>query len=331
MPVKTIQEKWKILKDLATSKGIGISDHKELFKSIDKILTEALDEIVYKEETIKELQDIIDDFSTVSKKDLDEIERLEELVYCNSLDKTTWKEAWKILHNNKQDITALEQRMKHNLEVQTHYRKDIKGLIARNVELCDRNAVLESDNEKFKKFIRNVIHVEAWGIDPEELDGGNIQDTAVKLGILKPHIVKKGDEYSDNCEWDIGDEIFVFTDMVALAPVAVLTKRLAEANQVMDLENENRALRDYQEELNIDKAILATMLRDAEKTIKELVDKLYKAADKMKVECDSDVLFRTSCYQEKSNFTKPLLLRLAHYNDLGLDDAKDTASPKEVE
>jgi len=70
----------------------------------------------------------------------------------------------------------------------------------------------EKRNAKLKEFIRTVIKVHCWGI--EEIDGGDAQDKALELGLLEPHIATKEDVDPEFSDFEVGDTIYRFTDML---------------------------------------------------------------------------------------------------------------------
>ena len=66
--------------------------------------------------------------------------------------------------------------------------------------------------EGLKEFARHVIKQECWAIF--DLDGGDIQDLAEKLGLIEPHIATEED--IDEEDWyEVGDTIFRFSKILA--------------------------------------------------------------------------------------------------------------------
>ena len=61
-----------------------------------------------------------------------------------------------------------------------------------------------------REFARQVIKEHCWG---QEMDGLEIQDLAVKLGLLESYIIAEGEQdmFGDN-DFEVGDQMFVFTE-----------------------------------------------------------------------------------------------------------------------
>ena len=68
---------------------------------------------------------------------------------------------------------------------------------------------LRVEAEKLKEFARYIIERECWSI--YDLDGGDIQDLAEKLGLIEPHIATEED-VDDSTDYEVGDTIFRFTE-----------------------------------------------------------------------------------------------------------------------
>ena len=84
-------------------------------------------------------------------------------------------------------------------------------------QLLNRVEELEKDREftnKVKELLMDVIREVCWGY--YEPDGGSLQDKAVKMGILRPDVVKEGDPECEDEEsdFDVGTEIYRFTDQM---------------------------------------------------------------------------------------------------------------------
>lgn len=75
----------------------------------------------------------------------------------------------------------------------------------------DKWATTEAENKSLKKFARYVIKQECWGLF--ELDGGDIQDLAERLGLIEPHIVVEED-VDDESNYEVGDTIFRFSEVL---------------------------------------------------------------------------------------------------------------------
>ena len=70
---------------------------------------------------------------------------------------------------------------------------------------------LQAENVTFKEFIRHVIKVHCWGI---EIDGGDAQDQALELGLIEAHIATEEDVDPEFDEYEVGDTIYRFSDML---------------------------------------------------------------------------------------------------------------------
>jgi len=71
---------------------------------------------------------------------------------------------------------------------------------------------LYAKNVTFKEFIRHIIKVHCWGI--EEIDGFDTQDKAVELGLIEAHIATEEDVDPEFDEYEVGDTIYRFSDML---------------------------------------------------------------------------------------------------------------------
>lgn len=71
---------------------------------------------------------------------------------------------------------------------------------------------LEEKNGKLKEFARHVIKQECWAC--YSLDGGEIQDLAEKLGLIKPHTATE-DDVDEESDFEVGDTIYKFSETLA--------------------------------------------------------------------------------------------------------------------
>jgi len=69
---------------------------------------------------------------------------------------------------------------------------------------------LEYESERLKEFARQIIKDYCWNI--KDVDGGSVQDLAEKLGLIEKHIAEDVNPEFDN--YDVGDEIFIFTEIL---------------------------------------------------------------------------------------------------------------------
>ena len=74
--------------------------------------------------------------------------------------------------------------------------------VKRIKELCDQLKAAQI-------FARHVIKQECWGL--ADLDGGDIQDLAEKLGLIVKHIATEADIGEDS-DFEVGDTIYKFSD-----------------------------------------------------------------------------------------------------------------------
>jgi len=59
-----------------------------------------------------------------------------------------------------------------------------------------------------KEFARQIIETACWGICPP--DGFDIQDLALELGLIEPHIATAEDINGDS-DFEVGDRIYKFS------------------------------------------------------------------------------------------------------------------------
>ena len=71
---------------------------------------------------------------------------------------------------------------------------------------------LQADIENLKEFARYIIKVECWSIYDQ--DGGDIQELAEKLGLIKKHIATEADVNPDVDDFEVGDTIYKFSDVL---------------------------------------------------------------------------------------------------------------------
>ena len=76
---------------------------------------------------------------------------------------------------------------------------------------------LQAENAKLKAFIREFVSVECWGYIPE-VDGGDVQEVAEKMGIIVP--VKATQQQTDDLneehgiDLEEGDVIYNWSDLM---------------------------------------------------------------------------------------------------------------------
>ena len=78
------------------------------------------------------------------------------------------------------------------------------------VGMRERLRVLEAQNQLLKEFAHSVIKQECWGYD---MDGFEIQELAIKLNLLEPHIATESD-VDEESDFEVGDKIYKFTDVL---------------------------------------------------------------------------------------------------------------------
>jgi hypothetical protein len=76
---------------------------------------------------------------------------------------------------------------------------------------------LQAENEKLKEFVKSTIRQGCWL--GGEIDGGDLQELAEKLGLIEPHIItdedkKKVDGQYWLSDYEVGDKIYVFTEIL---------------------------------------------------------------------------------------------------------------------
>lgn len=70
----------------------------------------------------------------------------------------------------------------------------------------------KKDIDKIKEFARYVISVYCWGYS--EPDGGDIQEQAEKLGLIKRHIATEIDVDPEFDDYEVGDIIYRFSKLL---------------------------------------------------------------------------------------------------------------------
>ncbi len=84
-----------------------------------------------------------------------------------------------------------------------------------NCSCCEKVTCGDNTNplvieiERLREFARHVIRQECWAV--LDLDGGDIQDLAEKLGLIVPCIVTEED-VDDESDFEVGDTIFKFSE-----------------------------------------------------------------------------------------------------------------------
>ena len=63
--------------------------------------------------------------------------------------------------------------------------------------------------KKLKEFARSVIRTECWAYP----NGGEIQDLAERLGLIKPHVATEAD-VDDYTDYEVGETIYKFTEIL---------------------------------------------------------------------------------------------------------------------
>lgn len=64
---------------------------------------------------------------------------------------------------------------------------------------------------RLKEFARYVIETECWSI--HDLDGGNVQELAEKLGLIVWHTATNGDVDEDR-DVEVGDSLYMFSELL---------------------------------------------------------------------------------------------------------------------
>ena len=71
-------------------------------------------------------------------------------------------------------------------------------------------------NQRLKEFASTIIRQDCWGY--HSADGFEIQELAIKLNLLEPHIATEDDVDPEHDDFEVGDTIYVFTDILAASP-----------------------------------------------------------------------------------------------------------------
>ncbi len=75
----------------------------------------------------------------------------------------------------------------------------------------DQLATANDENKRLREFARHVIRQECWSIP--DLDGGDIQEWAERLGLIVPHAAT-AEDVDDKSDFEVGDTIFKFSDIL---------------------------------------------------------------------------------------------------------------------
>ncbi len=96
----------------------------------------------------------------------------------------------------------------------------LEGLDKSEIQLTDKDEqiealageviLLQAQKESLKEFARTVIKEECWGIT---MDGLEIQDLAVNLGLLVEEVATEEDIDEDS-DFEVGDKMYKFTDVL---------------------------------------------------------------------------------------------------------------------
>ncbi len=112
----------------------------------------------------------------------------------------------KILHINTDGMRRDARSIKYGQGTQ------LGGTAKMLIDCCDYADQLEAENEKLKKFAREIIKDYCWNHgDP---DGGDVQDLAENLGLIKSRIATEKDVDPEWDDYEVGDTIFVFSDIL---------------------------------------------------------------------------------------------------------------------
>ncbi len=86
-----------------------------------------------------------------------------------------------------------------------------KKAMDRMEELLKSSYSSQKESERLKGFARRVIKDVCWNMS--EPDGGDMQDIAEKLGLIKS-VIAKSDDIDEDSDFEVGDIIFKFTDIL---------------------------------------------------------------------------------------------------------------------
>ncbi len=91
----------------------------------------------------------------------------------------------------------------------TEWQEQIAGHCIEIAELNEQLAAEKEKNKRLREFARPVIRQYCWNM--LELDGGDIQEWAEKLGLIVPHTATE-DDVDDESDFEVGYPIFIFSD-----------------------------------------------------------------------------------------------------------------------
>lgn len=76
--------------------------------------------------------------------------------------------------------------------------------------------LLRTENKVLKEFARSVIEDVCWDIGGNalgELDGGDVQAFAERLGLIIPHVATEADLHEDS-DFEVGDTFYEFSEIL---------------------------------------------------------------------------------------------------------------------
>ena len=107
-----------------------------------------------------------------------------------------------IYEQQAEQIEALEKSLKFQIDLGDKFQ--------------DENARLDNENELLKEFAHSVIKQQCWGYD--SIDGFDVQDLAERLDLIQTHIATEADVDPEHDDYEVGDIIYKFTDILAAPP-----------------------------------------------------------------------------------------------------------------
>jgi len=107
-------------------------------------------------------------------------------------------------------IMGMRERLRQQAERIELLEASLKFQIDLGDKFQAENLRLDNENELLKEFAHSVIKQECWGYD---MDGFEIQELAIKLNLLEPHIATESD-VDEESDFEVGDKIYKFTDVL---------------------------------------------------------------------------------------------------------------------
>ena len=120
------------------------------------------------------------------------------------------------VHRKQAENTRLTKELAQSEAKNNGYAVVTEALMKRRDGLIEELTASHSQISKLQEFAQYVIREQCWGV---EMDGIELQDLAVNLGLLAEHIATEADVGEED-DIEVGDKMFKFTEALPTAPVS---------------------------------------------------------------------------------------------------------------